>query len=551
MPQDIAPSSYFVECREMKQWFLSSLKLVAKAVQALPRPVREHSFSVCYWLGFSIFIFSFWQGWMYDDPFITYRYAENIARGVGFVYNPAERILSTTTPLFALLLALLARLGMDIPTAAHWIGAFSLAGGGWILWKLAQRLQTPWVGAAGLLLYPTFGLALATLGSETPLYITLCLASLAAYLIQRQAEGQGGGSQRLFAAALAAALAILARPDGVLAPAVLSFDLAWRLWCGRGWRLPPFGKKIAIPSMWAWAALSFLAILIPWALFGWAYFGSPVPVTLAAKQSQGGMSISQKFAAGFLALVQSYADRWNYWIMAALALLGLSFLFWRLFLPRSSTTHPSTPPIPSYAAWGLILAWTFLYFTAYSILGVSRYFWYYAPLVPGFVILVGLGLSSFAQMRWLRFRKLAAGVLGLLLVAQLFRLWTASQSPDARYPIYRAIGVWLSANTAPAASVGVLEVGIIGYYAQRRMIDFAGLLQPDVAAQMKAETTFDDTALWAAQQYQPTYIVQFDGDFLRLQNEFIDPYCQPVQKFRGIEYNFGRDLTIYQCAGLR
>ena len=38
--------------------------------------------------------------WAYDDPFITYRYARNLLNGFGFVYNPGERILSTTTPLF-------------------------------------------------------------------------------------------------------------------------------------------------------------------------------------------------------------------------------------------------------------------------------------------------------------------------------------------------------------------------------------------------------------------------------------------------------------------
>ena len=37
---------------------------------------------------------------VYDDPFITYRYAENLGEGLGFVYNPGERVLSTTTPLF-------------------------------------------------------------------------------------------------------------------------------------------------------------------------------------------------------------------------------------------------------------------------------------------------------------------------------------------------------------------------------------------------------------------------------------------------------------------
>ncbi|MCB0187901.1 MAG: hypothetical protein KDE31_26715, partial [Caldilineaceae bacterium] len=40
-----------------------------------------------------------------DDAFITYRYAENLATGQGFVYNAGERLLGTSTPLYTLLLA--------------------------------------------------------------------------------------------------------------------------------------------------------------------------------------------------------------------------------------------------------------------------------------------------------------------------------------------------------------------------------------------------------------------------------------------------------------
>jgi hypothetical protein len=50
----------------------------------------------------TILIFVLFSGWGYDDPYITYRFANNLVSGEGFVYNPGERILSTTTPLFAL-----------------------------------------------------------------------------------------------------------------------------------------------------------------------------------------------------------------------------------------------------------------------------------------------------------------------------------------------------------------------------------------------------------------------------------------------------------------
>ena len=42
-----------------------------------------------------------------DDAYITFRYAQNLLSNQGFVYNPGEAVLGTTTPLFALILTLI------------------------------------------------------------------------------------------------------------------------------------------------------------------------------------------------------------------------------------------------------------------------------------------------------------------------------------------------------------------------------------------------------------------------------------------------------------
>ena len=57
---------------------------------------------------------------MVDDAYITFRYARNLVTGAGFVYNPGERVLGTTTPLYTWLLAglALATGSRDFPTLA-------------------------------------------------------------------------------------------------------------------------------------------------------------------------------------------------------------------------------------------------------------------------------------------------------------------------------------------------------------------------------------------------------------------------------------------------
>lgn len=471
--------------------------------------------------------------WGYDDPYITYRYAQNIAAGVGFVYNPGEQVLSTTTPLFALLLAALTRLlpGVALPYLANGLGVLSVAVGGLSLWSLAQRWQTPLVGWFALALYPAIPLLLRTTGSETPLMLALALGALLAYSHDRY-----GWSGAL------AGLATLMRPDalllaGVLAGAALlrlirqpqdhSYSRITHLLTG----LRPYRLGIGL----------FLLPLLAWTLYAWYYFGSPLPVTLAAKQAQGVMEISTRFLPGLGRVIQPYLNRPHYWLAFALALLGLGWALRRRSL------------------WLLLISWISLYYLAYTVLGVSSYYWYYTPLVPAFVVLVGLGGQALWQaasmlrlpagmpVRWVQAAGL--GVLALLLLpGQLRHAVDTFRLNDPRLDVYRQTGEWLAAHTPPGARVGLLEVGVIGYYAGRSLVDFAGLLQPEVAAQMQPESTYQDTAAFAIRQYSPEYLVLHAGVFPDLEAGYVAGACQRVAQFDGRNLGYNATLDVYHCA---
>ena len=490
-----------------------SLFLIVSRIESKYRAliIPKTGWMVVYGIVVSVLIFIAFSNQAYDDPFITYRYAANILNGNGFVYNVGERVLSTTTPLFTLLLAISGSLWHDLPRLAVLLGAASLAAGGWLLWDLSRTWMTPVVGWAALVLYPTFPLLIATLGSETPLYLALCLAAFASYT-----------HHRYTLTGLIAGLATLARPDGILVAVILAIHYLLR-------------RRVAIP----WLGISiFLAILLGWGIFAWAYFGSPVPVTLAAKQQQGAMVISQRFAEGFLTVLRGYRS-WLYLFEGLLAVLGVALAFYR----RSP--------------WLLVLSWTGLYFISYSLLGVSRYFWYYAPLVPGFVAAVGLGIStlnfrstisrdsSAASLKWANF--LVGFFLIILTFGQLSSLWLARQQPDNRYPVYRAVGQWLRSNTRTDQSVGALEVGIIGYYGGRPMVDFAGLIQPQLAARLTSGKDYEDAAIWAVKTYHPEYLVLQAGLFPRLEQGFVKENCQKAHDFPGADYGYPANLYVFSC----
>jgi uncharacterized membrane protein len=209
------------------------------------------------------------SSWAYDDPFITFRYAQNLRAGLGFVYNPGERILSTTTPLYTLLLAGLSFLWSDLPRLSTLISALSLGLGALALYWLGQWWDNPMAGLMAALLYPLAPMMVTTFGAETCFYVTLILWAFALY-----ARGQD------LAAMALAALATLTRADGVLAGAVIGLALVVR--------------ERRIP----WKPLLLFGLLIaPWYLFSWFYFGSPFSCH-PGRQATPGPDGDQRFVCG-------------------------------------------------------------------------------------------------------------------------------------------------------------------------------------------------------------------------------------------------------------
>jgi hypothetical protein len=311
-------------------------------------------------------------------------------------------------------------------------------------------------------------------------------------------------------------------------------------------------RRIHRPIPWT-GLLIFACLVLPWLVFSWIYFGSPIPITLIAKQHQGVMAISRSFAQGLGPLLQEYASCWQYLAEILLAGVGVAIVA-RLRVGR------------------LLLIWAASYCVVYIGLGVSSYRWYYAPLGLIFIVLVGLGLTGLIQgctwaRRWIlslhdslaiRWRCVLgwaslfsrAGPCLLLLgltTAQIGDLWQVLQHADERFRIYREVGEWLNANTPSDTTVGTLEVGIIGYYARRKMIDFGGLLQTDLSDQFASSSTYEDIAFEAIIRYRLGYLVLSDELFPRFEEEYVWWNCWPVQHFPGRTYHYSRDLSVYVC----
>jgi hypothetical protein len=482
-----------------------------RQMEHLNKSSRENLFAILILSITGIMLFLAFYQWAYDDPFISYRYAENLTRGLGFVYNPGERILSTTTPLFTTILAVVGLIIPKFHLMATTIGIISLGLGGLFIFDLGRTYDAPIVGWVGLLLYPTFPLLVSTIGSETPVYLAFCLGAYAFY-----------ARKNYLLAGFFGVLGTLTRPDGILVLGILSIDYLIR------YRHPIPWKPILLSS----------AILIGWLAFSWIYFGSLIPVTLAAKQQQGLLSASESFSTGLVSVANRY-NSWPYVLGLILAIGGVIFALWQK------------------RDWLTIIIWPVVYFISYALLGVTRYFWYYAPLIPGIVAAIGLGVSMISNTinmfigNRIIIRRLSLIVpgflIGSLLVANGLQLQQLSSRQDPRLGIYKAVGDWLRENTSPGERVASLEVGILGFYAQRPMVDFAGLIQPKIAEQFSEETTFQDAAFFAVEEFQPEYLVLHDGMFSHFEHVYVNNNCVKLKRFRGKSYAYDFNLTVFDC----
>jgi hypothetical protein len=406
-----------------------------------------------------------------DDAFITFRYARNLLGGAGFVFNPGQPVLGTTTPLYTLLLAALAGLAHtgNYPWLALLVNALADGLTCLLLVALGERLtggRAVGLGAALLWAVAPMSVTFAIGGMETSVFILLLVATAYAYV-----------SGRSRWAAVAAGLLLLTRPDGLLFIAPLALDLLIR-------RL----KARQFPTA---EALLFLAVVLPWAAFATAYFGSPIPHSIAAK------SVAYRLGPldGLINLLQHYGtpffeDRFlgRFWPLAGFILYLALGLIGGLAILRRDTR-----------AWPIVL-YPWLYFAAFAAGGVLIFRWYLAPPLPFYLLLILAGVDKLITdivglwrktSQPMRLPALAGPVaLGVLLSVTAWTLrpdhGPTEPAPDMAWHqlelYYAQVGRELAPRLTPATVVAAGDVGALGYYSNARILDTVGLMSPVATA---------------------------------------------------------------------
>lgn len=392
-----------------------------------------------------------------EDFFITLRFAENIARGRGFVYNPGERVLGTTTPLYTLALALASRIGANPILAGK--SANILADGVtvYLIAAIARLLGRPRVGLLAALLYAfaSTPVNFSIGGMETGL-VTLAVAGAIYSFV----------ADRPRAMFVWLAFLFLLRIDGLLLAVLLA----------AGWLLrqrTPIKARIRTLATAAWPGLLLAA---PWPIFAWLYFGSPVPVSIVAKLAVYGRMVPERMPNLDAFVTQFWAG-----------------------LPQKALLIGFVAGAARHLRDGRLaapLVWLFVYYGAMLVSKVPAFGWYFMPPLPLYYLVAALGVGwvwTWCTKPLGKPARLEGAVLSGIAILTLALVWhlrsierdiakAQRTEDDVRLPI----GLWLRDNARPADRVLLEPIGYIGYYSRLPVLDMIGLVSPEVLPSYRA-----------------------------------------------------------------
>lgn len=395
-----------------------------------------------------------------DDAFIVYRYARSLASGQGFVFNPGERVEGVTCFLWTVLLVPFAATGLPLPR----VGPVASAITGLALLVLVTKRHAESEGRAAVawpdLLAPALLLSMPafaywSVGALETVPFAL-LVTLAASAAARERRGTGG-----IASAVWLGVACLVRPETPLVAAALAID-----------RL--LARGLASTARW----LSVIAaIFVPFLVFRRLYFGWWLPNTYYAKT---GAPLAAQLANGWFYLRRSLASLVPAFgaegdAIALAGVLGIAALL--VFAWRRPSLRAETIVVAA------VLAATVLEGGDWMVL--SRFL---VPALPCLAIILATTVLCIA-------RRGRPFLVGAALGAAVFAASGATRAVVERNGgqglavnaegyrhAHLKIAEYLNEHAVPGDAVALMDVGMIGWYADRlRVIDITGLTDRDVA----------------------------------------------------------------------
>lgn len=484
-------------------------------------PARR-SFLIALAVALSVGLYLGWSGlrgaigFPLDDAWIHQTYARNLVEYGQWAFLPGRPSAGSTSPLWTLLLAVGYGLGLPFRLWTYGLGGLCLVGTALLSARLAGRLfpNHPSIPLlAGLAAALEWHLVWAAVsGMETLLFVWLALA-----LWDRVIAGP---SRRPFLTGLLGGALVLTRPEGAVAVGLAAVGAAWAEATDGRWRQ---GLTAA-----GWMAAGAGVVVAPYLALNFHLSGTLWPNTFYAKQAEYAALLAQPLTV-------------RLWRVGTAPLVGAQ----ALLLPgliRGMARAARRGLRGSAAAWWLPLIWAAATAAIYALrLPVTyQHGRYLIPVVP-VILTYGTGgtLALLARIgRWGRTHGaplLRAWALSIAVLFLAFLLLGArAYATDVAIIEGEMVAVarWINEHTGPDALIAVHDIGAVGYFARRPLLDLAGLVNPEVVPFIR-----DEARLMAWLEAQGAdYLVTFPSWYPTLT---ADPRLEEV-------YRTGAAVTVEQ-----
>ncbi|VAW31606.1 hypothetical protein MNBD_CHLOROFLEXI01-731 [hydrothermal vent metagenome] len=440
-------------------------------------------------------------GFPLDDAWIHQTYARNLARNGRLEFIPGTSSAGSTAPFWTILLALGYLLRLPYLLWAYLLGGLSLI---WLAWSGMQLWRTLWptlinrdwiVGVVLVLSWPLLWAAAS--GMETLFFAAMGL-QLAAWYIQMMAKAKPTW-QQIVRLGFFAGLLILIRPDG----------LGLLLLIGLGLLLLPIPavRRLKMGGLFVGTAV---LPLIPYFLFNFWTSGTLWPNTLYAKQVEYAAALAQPFLGRFTQLLYlslgGSATGWQGISSAHLLLLpGLLFAGWQA-VQKDWKQRRLFYLLPLLWAGGHV----FLY--AWRLPVTFQHGRYLLPIIPiwviygfaGWVLLLLYNSSESSRTLWLgqQVARLTFTFITLFFLLQGALAYATEVAIIEGEMV--TVARWLAENTPPDTLIASHDIGAIGYFAERPLLDLAGLISPEVIPLLQDESALTQYILNSDARYLVT-----------------------------------------------
>lgn len=474
------------------------------------------------------------SGFPLDDSWIHQTYARNLAQFGEWSFIPGQPSAASTSPLYTVLLSVGYILNLPYALWTHFLGATALATMSLLIvrmveWHLPTLRFAGWI--AGLFAVSIWHMIWAAAsGMETIIFSTLTTTLIYFAWREHFYPAKSNFIWRGILFGIFAGLITLARPEGVLLVGIIGLVMLIA---------QPQGSLQKVVNYGTVSAIAFLIVLSPYLLLNLQLTGGVLPNTANAKFQQHAILLQLPYLTRIQNLIIPLLPGGQF-----LLLPGVLIYVW--MLNRKYSWQPALLFLVP-----LIWVVTLIMLYAARLPAGYQHGRYVMPALPS-LILVGVIGTVYAVERWKR--SLLPRVLGrallvsALLTAFMFSLVLAP-------PIYQrdvavineemvASALWIGENLPQDELLAIHDIGAVGYFASRPMLDIAGLVSSDVAP-----IVADADALWELMQARDArYLMAFPD---QIPGDSVDDerLCQVFITNGVAARSLGeRNMAIYQLA---